>query len=89
MAQENKRVEPEVNMPEADEAEGKKVDLKDLSVEDLVPGLEEEIARMEGESILRAMVERIDTLAIVGEVRPRLNNSLRGLDVLPLEVTAT
>ena len=47
MAQENKRVEPEVNMPEADEAEGKKVDLKDLSVEDLVPGLEEEIARME------------------------------------------
>ena len=48
MAQEKQRVEPEVNMsPEADDTEGKKVDLQDLSVEDLVPGLEEEIARME------------------------------------------
>lgn len=53
MAQEKQRVEPEVNMAaEGDAAEavtGKKVDLTDLSVEDLVPGLEEEIARMEDE----------------------------------------
>ena len=49
MAQEKQRVEPEVNMSGEEESEGKKVDLQDLSVEDLVPGLEEEIARMEGE----------------------------------------
>ena len=52
MAQQKQRVEPEVNMtPGGDSADdsAKKVDLDDLSVEDLVPGLEEEIARMEGE----------------------------------------
>ena len=46
------------------------------------------IARMVGEAILQAMADRIDTLEVVGEVRPRLNNSLRGLDRLPLRVTA-
>ena len=52
MAQEKQRIDPEVNMSPndgasvADPTESKKVDLDDLTVEDLVPGLEEEIARM-------------------------------------------
>lgn len=46
------------------------------------------IARMEGEAILGALADRVETLEVVGEVRPRLNNSLRGLDQLPLRVTA-
>ena len=46
------------------------------------------IARMEGEAVLRALATRVDRLEIVGEVRPRLNNSLRGLDALPLRITA-
>lgn len=45
------------------------------------------IARMEGEAILGALATKVDSLDIVGEVRPRLNNSLRGLDELPLAVT--
>lgn len=66
MAQEKQRVEPEVDVtPEADEADGKKVDLQDLSVEDLVPGLEEEIARMEadeedGEDPLLARIAELE-----------------------------
>ena len=48
MAQDKQRIEPEVNMSAEAGAEGdapvNKVKLSDLSVEDLVPGLEEEIA---------------------------------------------
>ncbi len=62
MAQEKQRVEPEVNMSGEDESEGKKVDLQDLSVEDLVPGLEEEIARMEGEDDDDPLMARIAEL---------------------------
>ena len=55
MARNDQRVEPEVAMPgdtpsDQDPAKaGKKVDLSDLTVEDLVPGLEDEIARMDEE----------------------------------------
>lgn len=44
------------------------------------------IARMEGEAIFRALANRIDSWKLVGEPRPRLNNTLRGLDSLPVEV---
>ena len=53
MAQEKQRIEPEVNMSPEAGAEGdepvNKVKLSDLSVEDLVPGLEEEIAKIQDE----------------------------------------
>lgn len=45
------------------------------------------IARMEGEALLRALADRVSVLELFGAPRPRRNNSLRGLDVLPLEVT--
>ena len=51
MAHDKQRIEPEVNMSAEAGAEGdapvNKVKLSDLSVEDLVPGLEEEIAKMQ------------------------------------------
>lgn len=52
MAHEKQRIEPEVNMSAEDgtdkleESAAGKVKLSDLSVEDLVPGLEDEIARI-------------------------------------------
>lgn len=45
------------------------------------------IARMEGEAVVRALAERVDTLAPAGPAVPRLNNSLRSLASLPLTVT--
>ena len=66
MSQNNQRIEPEVGTPEPapgdTAAEGKKVDLKDLTVEDLVPGLEEEIARMENEEGDDPLLARIAEL---------------------------
>lgn len=47
------------------------------------------IARMEGEAVLRALARRIATWEVTGEVRPRLNNTLRCLDTLPVSVTAS
>lgn len=44
------------------------------------------IARMEGEAILRALAERIETWQLDGPAEPRLNNSLRGLASLPVRV---
>jgi 4-methoxybenzoate monooxygenase (O-demethylating) len=44
------------------------------------------IARMEGEALLRALAERIGSWRLNGEPRPRLNNTLRGLDTLPVTV---
>jgi cytochrome P450 len=45
------------------------------------------VARMEAEALLKAMAARISTLQLVGPPLPRRNNSLRGLDSLPLLVT--
>ena len=42
------RVEPEVNLPEDDEATGVQDDDRTISLDELVPGLEDEIARQEG-----------------------------------------
>ena len=44
------------------------------------------IARMEGEAVLRALACRVRSWRLTGEPRPRLNNSLRGLDTLPVAV---
>jgi cytochrome P450 len=45
------------------------------------------IGRMEGEALLKALAERVSNLQLIGPPRPRHNNSLRGLDTLPLQVT--
>jgi hypothetical protein len=42
---------------------------------------------MEGEALLKALAERVSKLQLTGTPRPRRNNSLRGLDTLPLQVT--
>lgn len=44
------------------------------------------IARMEGEALIRALAERARSWELDGRPVPRLNNSLRGLDSLPVRV---
>jgi cytochrome P450 len=44
------------------------------------------IARMEGEAVFRALARRISSWHLAGDPRPRLNNTLRGLDTLPVTV---
>jgi 4-methoxybenzoate monooxygenase (O-demethylating) len=44
------------------------------------------IARMEGESLLRALAARVASWHLTGEPRPRLNNTLRSLATLPVAV---
>src|SRR3984885_12412448 len=44
------------------------------------------IARMEGEAVFRALAERVASWRLTGEPRPRLNNTLRSLDTLPVAV---
>jgi cytochrome P450 len=46
------------------------------------------IARLEGDVVLRALAERVTTIELDGQPRRQLNNTLRGLDALPLKVTA-
>jgi cytochrome P450 len=45
------------------------------------------IARMEGEVLLQALARRIAAWHLAGEVRPRLNNTLRAIASLPVEIT--
>jgi cytochrome P450 len=44
------------------------------------------IARMEGEAVFRALARRIGSWHLADEPRPRLNNTLRGLDTLMVTV---
>jgi 4-methoxybenzoate monooxygenase (O-demethylating) len=44
------------------------------------------IARMEGEAVFRALASRVASWRLTGEPRPRLNNTLRSLDTLPVAV---
>jgi hypothetical protein len=44
------------------------------------------IARMEGEAVFRALAGRVASWRLTGEPRPRLNNTLRSLDTLPVAV---
>ncbi|MEM9059705.1 MAG: nucleotide exchange factor GrpE [Pseudomonadota bacterium] len=68
MSQSKARVEPEVAMPgdsmdaevENTGPEGKKVDLSDLTVEDLVPGLEDEIARADAQDTVADQIAALE-----------------------------
>jgi cytochrome P450 len=42
------------------------------------------IARLEGELILGALARRVSRLELAGEIRPRLNNTLRGFSSVPV-----
>jgi cytochrome P450 len=44
------------------------------------------VARLESEAIFGAMVKRVATFELAGEPKRRLNNTLRGLDTLPLRI---
>lgn len=46
------------------------------------------IARMEGEAVLGALGARVASWELTGEPEPRLNNTLRGLDTLPVRIHA-
>jgi cytochrome P450 len=44
------------------------------------------VARLESEAIFGALIKRVASFELTGEPRPRLNNTLRGLDTLPLRI---
>src|SRR3982074_1735411 len=44
------------------------------------------VARLEGEAIFGAFAPRVASFELTGEPKPRLNNTLRGLDTLPLRI---
>jgi 4-methoxybenzoate monooxygenase (O-demethylating) len=44
------------------------------------------VARLESEAILGAFIKRVASFELTGQPAPRLNNTLRGLDTLPLRV---
>jgi hypothetical protein len=46
------------------------------------------VARLEGEVMLAALARRVATIIISGEPKRRFNNTLRGLDHLPVTITA-
>lgn len=46
------------------------------------------VARLEGEVMLTALAERVSKIEISGEPKRRYNNTLRGLDSLPVTFTA-
>ncbi|EMY34613.1 cytochrome P450 [Arthrobacter crystallopoietes BAB-32] len=46
------------------------------------------LARLEGECFLSALARHVDTIELAGEPVQQLNNTLRGLDSLPLRLTA-
>jgi len=45
------------------------------------------VARLEGEVILSALARRVAELEIVGDPKRRFNNTLRGLDSLPVAIS--
>jgi cytochrome P450 len=46
------------------------------------------VARLEGEAMLTALARRVASIEISGEPQRRFNNTLRGLDSLPVTITA-
>ena len=44
------------------------------------------VARLESEVILGAFMKRVASFELTGQPKPRLNNTLRGLDTLPLRI---
>ena len=47
----------------------------------------QEFTRLEGEAMLSALARRVATIEITGEPKRRFNNTLRGLDSLPVRIT--
>ena len=45
------------------------------------------LARLEGAAILGALARRVSAIAVAGPVKRAYNNTLRGLDSLPVEIT--
>ena len=45
------------------------------------------LARLEGEVLLHALARKVDAIEITGEPKRSYNNTLRGLDSLPLRIT--
>ncbi|MBR0869918.1 cytochrome P450 [Bradyrhizobium tropiciagri] len=45
------------------------------------------VARLEGEVMMAALARRVARIEITGEPKRRFNNTLRGLDSLPVEIT--
>jgi hypothetical protein len=45
------------------------------------------VARLEGETMLSALARRVASIEITGEPMRRFNNTLRGLDSLPVTIT--
>lgn len=46
------------------------------------------IARLEGEAVLTALIESVETIELNGPVHRQLNNTLRGIASLPLKISA-
>ena len=46
------------------------------------------VARLEGEAVLSALARKVASVAISGPVKRRYNNTLRGLESLPITITA-
>ena len=44
------------------------------------------VARLESEAIFAAFTKRVAAFELTGKPEPRLNNTLRGLDTLPLRI---
>jgi cytochrome P450 len=45
------------------------------------------VARLEGEAVLTAFARKVGSVAISGPVKRRYNNTLRGLESLPITLT--
>jgi 4-methoxybenzoate monooxygenase (O-demethylating) len=45
------------------------------------------LARLEGETLLAALARKVAGIEITGPVKRRYNNTLRGLDHLPITIT--
>ncbi|WP_316206345.1 MULTISPECIES: cytochrome P450 [unclassified Bradyrhizobium] len=45
------------------------------------------VARLEGEAVLTALARKVDSISIDGAVKRRYNNTLRGLESLPVSIT--
>jgi cytochrome P450 len=46
------------------------------------------VARLEGEVMMAAIARRVGSIEIAGPVKRRYNNTLRGLDSLPITISA-
>lgn len=47
------------------------------------------LARLEGEAVLTALAEQVDTIRLDGDVEYELNNTLRGMHSLPIAMTGS